>query len=49
MVASACAARLSISFVVNDTAELEVDPAPAPLLVSEGAVWVWLGSMYGLT
>ena len=30
VVANACAARLSISFVVNDTAELEVDPAIAP-------------------
>ena len=33
----------SISFVVNDTAELEVDPAPAPSLCPEEAVWVWLG------
>ena len=35
VVANACAARLfdfSISFVVNDMAELEVDPAPAPSL-----------------
>ena len=32
VVANACAARFSISFVVNDTAELEVDPAPAPLV-----------------
>ena len=29
VVANACAARLSISFAVNDTVELEVDPAPS--------------------
>ena len=45
-----CAARLSISFIVNDTAELEVDPAPAPsLCLTEqcGCGWAvyigWLG------
>ena len=48
VVANACAPRLSISFVVNDTAELEVDPASAPSFMSDGAVWVWLGSLYWL-
>ena len=45
VVANACAARLSISFVVNDTAELEVDPAPSSTstLTSDGTAWVWLG------
>ena len=45
VVANACAARLSISFVVNDTAELEVDPAPSSTstFTSDETAWVWLG------
>ena len=46
VVANACAARFSLSFVVNGTAELEVDLAPAPLRLTErhGCGWdyVWL-------
>ena len=48
MVANACAPRLPISFLVDDSAELEVDPAPLSTFMSEGAGWVWLGSLYWL-
>ena len=49
VVANACAPRLSILFLVNDTAELEADPAPlSTFFISERAVWVWLGSLYWL-
>ena len=46
VVANACAARFSLSFVVNGTAELG-SWSSTSTFTSDGTAWVWLGIMYG--